>query len=720
MVKPRSVQDVNATPHFSFIYGAFRLSEWEIPYFASTISLEDAAQNLNLTADIPGAEEIDWRIEELYQRDINWPRVEQNIVHYLHDHNKAQFFNSLTIALLPFDTSTGRLRDSFEEVEGWTPPALAEEEDRFAQVEDVGPLRFGFWETWSSPDDPGFHRGEMRWNTKEIFGVAIDGQHRLAAIKSFMEQVGGTTQSDTRVPVIFLLFDERVGYRVPKQRPVVQILRELFIDLNKHAQTVNRARQILLDDRDPTAVSVRRMVGEKLNEEFHELSYVPPRIPLGLVDWHREQAKFDDGPYLTTVLGLDWMVSRVLKIKPIKDFTDYGALRTQLRQLEQQLAMKLPESHARLEEIEDIKLMPFSYPESELKKITEGFAEVWLSALCCILTKFSPYAEFIERRQQGKGLDLEFQHWYRLYDRKEKDSGEGQATIEYNKFVKRLAARQEKPVGEKTLKDRLAYLEEIKETNLAFKVVFQRALVSAFLEYQSITDRDIEELREESAGEEEFPDFAFEYGDDEFAVEEEEEDWGWPEDVGASPSDGELGQEEVEQGAGGLPRDQAILADRAKKRAEEFIGALNKVVTKWPSFLRVDGAFEGDQGEKWLFWSGTFRKPEGGIDFTQAASARATDLLFSVAAIDLYQSISGDKSADGFDEFWSWCMETEGAPRICKRVERAVTRFSKLTTSGSKGAAERILEARGGVYGEDAAFDEARTRLRKLWMVLSS
>jgi hypothetical protein len=44
---------------------------------------------------------MEWSIEELFQRDISWDRIEDELVKYLKNENQAQFFNALTIALLP-------------------------------------------------------------------------------------------------------------------------------------------------------------------------------------------------------------------------------------------------------------------------------------------------------------------------------------------------------------------------------------------------------------------------------------------------------------------------------------------------------------------------------------------------------------------------------------------------------------------------------------------
>ena len=66
----RVVKDIPSTPHFDFVSGAFYLSSWRIPYYCTTMSLHDAATSLKLATDFPGAESIQWKVEELYQRDI--------------------------------------------------------------------------------------------------------------------------------------------------------------------------------------------------------------------------------------------------------------------------------------------------------------------------------------------------------------------------------------------------------------------------------------------------------------------------------------------------------------------------------------------------------------------------------------------------------------------------------------------------------------------------
>ena len=142
---PRSVSDTPTTPHFDFLYGSFVISKWHIPYLSTTMSLAAAADALHLATDLPGAEEIAWRLDELYQRDIDWPRVERQIVPYLNNREVPQFFNSITIALLPFDPDGTSLAEDFDQAHEWHPPDFTSPE-RFNNQTTIGPIRLGYWE----------------------------------------------------------------------------------------------------------------------------------------------------------------------------------------------------------------------------------------------------------------------------------------------------------------------------------------------------------------------------------------------------------------------------------------------------------------------------------------------------------------------------------------------------------------------------------------------
>ena len=134
MPTPRAATEFNVTPPFNFIHGKYQLSGWRIPYFSTTMSLRNVARSLKLLADFPGVENITVDIEELYQRDLNWQRVERQILPYLKSLEQPQFFNSLTVALLPIKNN--ELKNDFSGTD-WSTPRF-ENELQFAKKIIVG------------------------------------------------------------------------------------------------------------------------------------------------------------------------------------------------------------------------------------------------------------------------------------------------------------------------------------------------------------------------------------------------------------------------------------------------------------------------------------------------------------------------------------------------------------------------------------------------------
>ena len=698
-MKRQSVQDVPTTPHFNFLYGAFQLSKWTIPYLSTNLTVHDAANSLNLTSELPGAENIRWAIDELFQRDIDWPRVEQQVLPYLRNAEEPQFFNSITVALLPFDGTTGELRESFSNHGSWRPPPLTDGDARFEKQMTIGPVSLGFWEDWEETHEAGIGSGQLRWNPDEIFGVALDGQHRLAALKALAKNTGtGVQLQSTRVPIILLLFSEDLGFKAPASNTQIGLLRKLFIDLNKHARTVTRARQILLDDRDPQAICVRQLVSRELSDNLDDLVAAPPRLPLSLIDWHSEQAKFDVGPHLTTVLGLDWIVGRCLNISPIKDYTNYADVRRQIVRLRRSLDLTLDAAYDRVEHLQSTQLSPFTYSDAELREISAAFTSIWSAPLCHILTGISCYGDLISLRRETHSLSLDFQHWYELRIKADADKFEGEAKQEYRRLLGRFSSRQHDPIVEAALESIIEEIDAFKNDILAFNVVFQRAVIEAFLEYAKIGSEQVEELALVS-DEDELDDIDF---DDPTWSEDESND-----DIPDDPFD----STDV---AATVPHEHG-LSGRISARAGEFVAALNLLLENWPEILNLYCSFEAQEDEeshRIQFWLGTLLRAEGGVDFTQGASRRAKDLLFAVAALWLYDDRTEPGSGSDFDEFWALCDDPD-APAVVKRIVRAIRRFS-----GEDGAAGRIIRSRDEDYTEQSGIDEAYWRLRAIWEVL--
>ena len=417
----------------------------------------------------------------------------------------------------------------------------------------------------------------------------------------------------------------------------------------------------------------------------------PPRLSLSLVDWHTEQAKFDDGPYVATILGLDWAISSALGAKPISDYTDYRAIRRQLRALSHSLAIDLATAGARLADLEVIQLRPFYYsddPENdELGVIANAFQKVWNPTFVRILTQFAPYAELLAFRRQQGSFSLDFVNWYQLRYKHKQDSFAGKATDEYRKLLGRLSARTTNPLGENALEEMLDQINQHKNGNLAFNVVFQRALFMAFDEIQKIRGDHLQELIDSVEDDYDLPDF------------EEEDDSDEDEETGSEIDDEE---EAID-----------VFSHRAthvNNRSEQFTRHMNSLIAAIPEFLDVEFYFfeEGSE-ERERFWLGTLWKREGGIDFTQGASTRATEILFWAVSMQMYDEIVEPDDESDFGEFWAAVLEGDNS--LTRRIYRSIRRFSDREIS----AGGRILRADEEDFSVQASREEARKRVEWIW-----
>ena len=680
----RVVTDTPATPHFDFLYGRYSLSSWVIPYFSTTMSMKDASESLRLAAEFPGSDDVEWKLDELYQREVDWPRVERKIVPYLHASERPQFFNALTIALLPMARNMSSLTESFSSDSEWWPPDLTKP-DRFQKILSVGPIRCGFWSPWNDFAQAEARTGQIRWNPDQVFAVALDGQHRLAAIQQFAKRQGilADRLKETSVPVIFVVLDSMFGYVSPTRRPVVEVLRTVFIDLNKHAKIPSRARQILLDDKDPASVCVRALVGESLCDGIGELQARPPRIPLSLVDWHTEQAKFDDGPYVTTILALDWAIAELTGSKPVHDLMDYNAFKKQVKALMHSLDVDLSAAWERISTLEQTECRPFTFSEeednNEIEKIAAAFQRIWNPVFVQLLAEFTPYKHLIARRESKCAFSLDFSNWYRLRHQHKKDRYAGRATEDYRQFIGRLHDKPN-PVGEPQLDAILSYIERYKDDDLAFNVVFQRAYFLAFGQFRQIKDEHLDELAP--------------LVDVDFDGETEDEDMD-----GQGYRDDPVG-------------DRSDRSDRSGDltvSAKRFVNAMNNIVEAVPDFLRLGCVFETSEGHEQQFWLGTFLTKDRGIDFTQGASARGHEVLFWAVAMQVYDAVVDPDAHSSFEEFWAAVREPEG--RLAGRIWRSVKRFADKESS----AGGRILNANDIEFDVEVSRKEARNRMLWLW-----
>ena len=395
----------------------------KIPYLLSTLTCEQLKNTVCLIDELPNASTINWKVEELFQRDVNWQKVMNQIKPYLTSTNRSPFFNAITIFLVPH-----RENRLCEYSDGdWNPPNHEEAFTHMTLSEDrhtAGPISFGFMD---SGENVVGRIGMASWNKNEIAAVTIDGQHRLAAMK----EISGDALN-SQVPVIFVVCAEELGYVNPHNESVIDVMRKIFIDLNKNATPVSRTRQILLDDSDASSICVRSLIGEELKDGTEDLEL--NRLPITLVDWHTEQAKVDQGPYLTSVLGLDGYVKQLTGLKAISDSVAYDVWEKQIAKVDQlsnsdEMKNLVKRGNKQLAECRSRDTC-FSLDMTEVQSksflddstssttkhskdiISESFKNKYGKALTGLFSNIEPLKRVIDIREENETLTAQFTAWY--------------------------------------------------------------------------------------------------------------------------------------------------------------------------------------------------------------------------------------------------------------------------------------------------------------------
>jgi len=306
------------------VRGEFALSnDVAVPYFASLLDIGRMAAELKTHEQVAASLDQTYNLQELYQREIDLDRIDRDLIkNYLLDPNKIKFFNSLTVVLLPKDEQ-GRIIPDFPSYSDSNPKIPSDGASEFdANFEDAECTIFGGVQ-FVSTNAAGISR--LRWDATRVDAVAVDGQHRLTALMRWFENYKNkalnVTEQRTVLPVIFLLLSENAGFKKGahhKNKGIKAIAREIFTDLNKNAKNVDKATEIILDDRSLISLCVRELVTEETCQEQDG------RLPLSLVRWRDANNRFDKDYYLNSLVHLNLLVEDVLNLPHIKSGMDKG------------------------------------------------------------------------------------------------------------------------------------------------------------------------------------------------------------------------------------------------------------------------------------------------------------------------------------------------------------------------------------------------------------
>ena len=280
MVKLPPVKKLKYNEQMVGVAGEIGSGRYGVRYLQTAIPIKEI-ERLTLVTELPDSER--WHVRQLFQRDIDMVRVLSEIMPYFKNPQKIKFFNPLTIVLMPMDAQ-GRVLMGVKEVK--------------VDAGDAAGFDGEVWEadghyklSWPNIENP---FGLVDYNSNHVKLVAVDGQHRLQALKRLArEQMANPSDANFekvkfdawRIPIVLLVFpptDKLVG----KQHVLLENVRDIFVTINTNAQRPNRCREILLNDYSATAICCQELL-----DHCHQAN---SDVPLLFFDWRAHDRSEDN------------------------------------------------------------------------------------------------------------------------------------------------------------------------------------------------------------------------------------------------------------------------------------------------------------------------------------------------------------------------------------------------------------------------------------------
>lgn len=260
-----------------------------------------------LISNIPGSE--CWSVRNLFQREVDIRRVTSQILPYFKNPDKVKFFNPLTLTLLPMDLNICEVLTEMPVIRSGV---MKEDDRKWITIEMPDYYRFRHLE-----NHPEY--GLVEWNDSKVKIVAIDGQHRLSALKRYLRDTSKNKEYTEfmkwTVPVV--VFGLRALEHKGSRFSILDVIRSIFIFINTEARVPNETRQILLRDE-----SINGICTQELLDYAHQNDIEKPnkrnrtRIPLLFFDWRGEE---DAGRQISSP-------GSVKSIVEIRDWLEYYLL----------------------------------------------------------------------------------------------------------------------------------------------------------------------------------------------------------------------------------------------------------------------------------------------------------------------------------------------------------------------------------------------------------
>ncbi|MBT5421090.1 MAG: hypothetical protein HOK80_09370 [Candidatus Cloacimonetes bacterium] len=339
--------------------------------FVQTAMHSNELKDITLISHIPESEK--WDVRDLFQRDVDGDRVGNDIIPYLKHPDKVKFFNPLTLVLLPIQAD-GNICNKIECL-----PSISENVDG---VDCDIYERQDYYKLRVQKDDQGNEEfAQLLWNEYKCYIVAIDGQHRLSALRRWHSELDGGLSS-WKIPVVILVLNKVDPAK--HSSTLLEVVRNTFVYINTKAERLNRDREILLNDESVNAICTQELI------QFSHKNDCKPKeerdgniMPLIFYDWRGEVNNHMCVPGPASLKGIEEIYSW---------FSVYilGADASATQGSELHLADLIPP----LQGYGEGKTLT-SGDDGDAKRIRKQFRTLVMPGVLYFLQNFKPYAEYI-------------------------------------------------------------------------------------------------------------------------------------------------------------------------------------------------------------------------------------------------------------------------------------------------------------------------------------
>ncbi|MCF8001392.1 MAG: hypothetical protein K9K32_00495 [Halanaerobiales bacterium] len=342
----------------------------EILFIQSTLKMKEI-ENLKLIVDIPGSEK--WSIKDLFQRNVDRNRLTgpNGLKQYFTNKNQVKYFNPIAIVLLP--TEDNKIVKDLQKL-------TEENEIEYNGIEGTKYINSDIYQLYI-PDKNQINIGKIEWNSDRCYAVAVDGQHRLTALKELNNSQEHDDLKDWQIPVVFLVPNKIE--RAVESDGFLEIIRKIFMYINMKAEEVNDSRAILLNDESIECICTQETISKfhKNDIDDETKKYIPP---LYLVDWRGERGdtkSITNERYIYENKEMrNWLGEYVIG----RDFTYTSQGEKQLKTLDlYDLDLDLINSN--------------TISQSDAKKIRGNYNDLIRDAFIKFITHLKPYNNYIKK-----------------------------------------------------------------------------------------------------------------------------------------------------------------------------------------------------------------------------------------------------------------------------------------------------------------------------------